>query len=214
VEFWANYSAQMGDSGATINVSADAIEYGLQKFLGLFGKDSESKELADWFKGIQQTALSQTASVCCVGMRKPVPFDSIYQPNRVLVSPDEYDRLDAESSFVHEDRVSRSILRGLKQKPITVEEFLKRDQDALIFGFPGWGKTTFLHHVFRLTIKQNDVLPVLISLRRPTAVRDLERYVERVRAFRRNSTELARCSLLTAMTRLAQNSGKWWRKRS
>jgi hypothetical protein len=168
----------MGDSGPSINISADALEYAEQKFLRLFGKDRESKELASWFKGLQETALAQTANVYCLGMRTPVPFDSIYQPNRVLVSPDENDPVDDESSFVHGDRVSRSILRGLDQAPITVEEFLKRDQDALIFGFPGWGKTTFLHHIFRLTVKTDDILPVLISLRRPTAVDDLERYVE------------------------------------
>jgi hypothetical protein len=168
----------MGDSAPSINISADAIEYAGQKFLRLFGQDSESKELANWFKGLQQTALTQTASVYCLGMRKPLPFDSIYQPNRISVNPDENDPVDAESSFAYEDRVSRSILRGLKQKPITVEEFLKRDQDALIFGFPGWGKTTFLHHIFRSTVRTDDILPVLISLRRPTAVDDLERYVD------------------------------------
>jgi chromosomal replication initiation ATPase DnaA len=47
----------------------------------------------------------------------------------------------------------------------------------LIFGGPGWGKTTFLHHIFRFTMKRDDLLPVLISLRRPTAVEDLERFV-------------------------------------
>src|SRR5205823_6265056 len=73
-----------------------------------------------------------------------------------------------------------SILRGraVGEKSITVEEFLRRDHDALIFGGPGWGKTTFLHHLFRSTVDNDDVLPVLISLRRPTAVDDLERYVE------------------------------------
>jgi hypothetical protein len=161
---------------ASVNITAEALEYAEQKFLRLFGKDGESKELANWFKGLQQTALSQTAFVHCLGMRKPLPFDSIYQANRILVCPDDNESLD--SSFAHEDRVSRSILRGLNQKPITVEEFLKRDQDALIFGFPGWGKTTFLHHIFRSTLKTDEILPVLISLRRPTAVDDLERYVD------------------------------------
>jgi hypothetical protein len=168
----------MADSGASINITADALQYAEQKFLGLFGKDAESKELANWFKGLQQTALAQTESVYCIGMRKPVPFDSIYQPNRVLVSSGDDEAVDAESSFAFEDRVSRSILRGMKQKPVTVEQFLTRDQDALIFGFPGWGKTTFLHHVFRSTVKKEDTLPVLISLRRPTAIQDLERYVD------------------------------------
>jgi hypothetical protein len=173
-----DYSAPIGDSAPSINITADAIEYAVQKFLRLFGQDRESKELANWFKGLQQTALAQTASVYCLGMRNPLPFDSIYQPNRILICPDENEPVDAEPSFAYEDRVSRSILRGLKQKPITVEEFLKRDQDALIFGFPGWGKTTFLHHVFRSTFNRDDILPVLISLRRPTAVDDLESYVD------------------------------------
>jgi hypothetical protein len=168
----------MGDSGASINITADAIEYAEQKFLGLFGQDRESKELTNWFRQLQQTALTQTASVYCLGMRAPVPFDSIYQPNRILVNPDEDEPADTESSFAYQDRVSRSILRGLNCKLITVEEFLLRDQDALIYGFPGWGKTTFLHHIFRSTGKTKDILPVLISLRRPTAVDDLERYVD------------------------------------
>ncbi len=167
----------MGDSGLSIDVTRGALEYAEQKFLRLFGKDAESKELANWFRSLQQTALSQTAWVHCLGMRGPLPFEGIYQPNRIFVSPDE-NEVDAESSFAHEDRVSRSILRGLNQNPITVEQFLKRDQDALIFGFPGWGKTTFLHHIFRSTIKTDEILPVLISLRRPTAVDDLERYVD------------------------------------
>jgi hypothetical protein len=169
------YADSMGD--LSVKITPEAIEYAEQKFLRLFGKDSESKELANWFKGLQQTALSQTAWVHCLGMRSPLPFESIYQPNRILVSPDESE-VDAESSFAHQDRVSRSILRGLNQKPITVEEFLKRDQDALIFGYPGWGKTTFLHHIFRSTVKTDEILPVLISLRRPTAIDDLERYVD------------------------------------
>jgi hypothetical protein len=179
---------------ASFNINADAIEFAEQKFLKLFGKDTESKALATWFKGLQQTALAQTANVHCVGMRKPLPFDSIYQPNRILVGPNENEPVDAEFSFTHQDRVSRSILRGLNQKPITVEKFIKRDQDALIFGLPGWGKTTFLHHVFRLTIETDDILPVLISLRRPTAVDDLERYVDA--SSRIQKTQHRACTLL------------------
>jgi hypothetical protein len=169
----------MGDSGPSINFSADALEYAEQKFLKLFGRDYASIQLKRWFKGLQETALTQTATVHCLGMRNPLPFESVYQPTRLIVGPDEGDRLPAESSYVWEDRVSRSILHGraFNEKPITIDEFLQRDQDALIFGGPGWGKTTFLHYVFRLKMRDDDVLPVLISLRRPTAVEDLEQYV-------------------------------------
>lgn len=175
-----NTLLHMGDSGPTINFSADALEFAEQKFLKLFGRDYENVELARWFKVLQQTALTQTATVYCLGMRTPLAFDSVYQATRLLVTPDKVEMLSAESSYVWEDKVSRSILldRAFNEKSITIEEFLERDEDALIFGGPGWGKTTFLHHVFRSRVADKDVLPVLITLRRPNAIEDLERYVE------------------------------------
>ena len=170
----------MSDLGPilSINVSADGLEYGVQKFLKLFGKDYETQELAKWYRGLHETALIQTANVHCVGMRNSLPFDSVYQPTRLLVAPEKTDS-DAES-YTWTDRITRSILRGRASNAdsITIGEFLRRDQDALIRGGPGWGKTTFLHHLFRSTVERQDFLPVLISLRRPTAVSDLERYVE------------------------------------
>jgi hypothetical protein len=41
-----------------------------------------------------------------------------------------------------------------------------------------WGKTTFLHHIFRRYASDKAVLPILITLRRPSAVKDLERFVQ------------------------------------
>jgi hypothetical protein len=168
----------MGDSGASINITADVLDYGVQKFLKLFGKDNESVQLANWFRHLQATALKQTATVQCLGMRNPLPFDTIHQPTLLIVGPDEDEALRTES-YDWGDRVSRSILRGraFNEKSITIDEFLRRDQDALIFSGPGWGKTTFLHHIFRSMVKDRDVLPVLITLRRPTAVDDLQTYV-------------------------------------
>jgi hypothetical protein len=159
------------------NVSA-ALSRAEEKFLELFGNDDESAELTEWFERLQTTALTQTASVQCLGMRKPLPFDNVYQPTRVIVAPDEDDA--TTESYSYGDRVSRSILRGraFNEKSITVEEFLRRDQDALIFSGPGWGKTTFVHHIFRITVKDDNLLPVLITLRRPNAIDDLEKYVE------------------------------------
>jgi hypothetical protein len=57
----ANTLLDMGYSGPTININADALEYGEQKFLKLYGKDYASLELTQWFKGIQDAALIQTA---------------------------------------------------------------------------------------------------------------------------------------------------------
>jgi hypothetical protein len=58
-----------------------------------------------------------------------------------------------------------------------VDEFLWRDQDAVIRSGPGWGKTTLMHYIYRSTLRNDELLPFLITLRRPTAVSDLERYV-------------------------------------
>ena len=140
--------------------------------------EDESEQLAEWFNRLQDTALTQTMSVQCLGMRKPLPFDRIYQPTRLIVAPEEDEA--ASGSYAHGDRVSRSILRGraFDEKSVTIDEFLQRDQDALIRSGPGWGKTTFLHHIYRKTVTRDDVLPVLITLRRPTAIEDLEKYVK------------------------------------
>ena len=117
-----------------------ALSSAQEKFLRLFGDDGEGEKLAGWFQRLQDTALTQTASVQCLGMRNPLPFDKIYQPTRVIVAPDE-DETTA-GAYAYSDRVSRSILRGraFNEKSITIEEFLGRDQDAVIFSRPGWAR--------------------------------------------------------------------------
>jgi hypothetical protein len=156
-----------------------ALSKAEEKFLNLFGAGNEGEQLADWFNHLQDTALLQTTSVQCLGMRRPLPFDRIYQPTRLIVAPDEADE-EMTESYVYDNRASRSIARAraFNEKSIAIDEFLQRDQDALIRSGPGWGKTTFLHHVYRKTITRDDVLPVLITLRRPTAIDDLEKYVK------------------------------------
>jgi hypothetical protein len=88
----------MGDSGLSINVTADALEFVEQKFLKLFGKDYENVELATWFRGLQQTALTQAATVHCLGIRTPLPFDSVYQPHPAAGRPRR--RRDADRRIV------------------------------------------------------------------------------------------------------------------
>lgn len=167
----------MADSGITFNLG-DSLPYLEQRFLELIGKDAESKELQAWFRRLQTTALTQAASVQCLGMRDPVPFLEIYQPTRLIVSPDQ-DTATSEESFHFDDKLSRSIrrARAFNEQVISVDEFLCRDQDALIRSGPGWGKTTLMHYIYRSALLNEDLLPVLITLRRPTAVDDLEKYV-------------------------------------
>jgi hypothetical protein len=161
-----------------VSIDASALVYLEQRFLKLFGKDAENKELAEWFSGLQKSALIQTAHVQCLGMRNPMPFPDIYQQTRLIVSPDPNTDVH-EESFVWNDRMSRSVrrARAFNEQIITVNEFLWRDQDAIIRSGPGWGKTTLMHYIYRSTRLNESLLPVLFTLRRPTAVADLERYV-------------------------------------
>lgn len=167
----------MGESGINLDLGS-ALPYLEQRFLKLFGKDADSTELGEWFKGLQRSALTQTANVQCLGMRDPVPFPDIYQPTRLIVGPDS-DTEVHEESFHWDNRLSRSVRRqkAFNDQTIPVDEFLCRDQDAIIRSGPGWGKTTLLHYMFRSALLNESLLPVLITLRRPTAVADLERYV-------------------------------------
>jgi hypothetical protein len=167
----------VGDGGIKISLG-DALPYLEQRFLGLIGQDAETRELKEWFRRIQTTALTQAASVQCLGMCDPVPFLDIYQPTRLIVSPDPDDST-TEESFHFDNKLSRSTLRArsFNEQSISVDEFMWRDQDAVIRSGPGWGKTTLMHYVYRSALLNDSLLPVLITLRRPTAVSDLERYV-------------------------------------
>jgi hypothetical protein len=169
----------MGDmTGATVNLDASALEYMEQRFLKLFGKSAEDAELKEWFSKLQRSASIQTAQVQCLGMRDPVPFPDIYQPTRLIVGPDP-DTDVREESFVWDDKFSRSVrrARAFNDRVIPVDEFLCRDQDAIIRSGPGWGKTTLMHYIYRSARLNESLLPVLITLRRPGAVQNLERYV-------------------------------------
>lgn len=57
---------------------------------------------------------------------------------------------------------------------LTFESFLDSPEDTVVFAGPGWGKTTFLHHVFRRKLADVATQTVLVTLRRETAIHDLE----------------------------------------
>jgi hypothetical protein len=167
----------MGDSGVTIPIG-DCLPYLELKFKEMIGKDPESLEAAAWLSSLHKTALIQAKHVYCVGMHSPLPFDSIYQPTRLRVAGSE--ETSRSESFYHSDDAIRSMLEGrrLQERSISIQAFLANPEDAIIYAGPGWGKTTFLHYIFRRFASEKAVLPVLITLRRPTAVQDLERFVE------------------------------------
>jgi hypothetical protein len=165
----------MGDSGLSINLG-DSLPYLEQRFLEMIGKDAASKEAAAWLSTLQTTAVIQVRHVYCVGMHSPLAFESIYQPTRLRVAG--ADEASNSESFYHHDEAIRSMLEGrrLLERSVDIDEFLASSDNAIIYAGPGWGKTTFLHHIFRLYTQSKTVLPILITLRRPSAVEDLERF--------------------------------------
>lgn len=150
-----------------------------EKAKAFFGKDAASVEAASWLSGLQSTALTQTQTVQCVGMHKPVPFEDIYQPTSLVIKGAPQKK---QETYAYETRTSRAIVasRNEAYRDVNVESFLGSPDDAIIFAGPGWGKSTFLHYIFRRFVDTSTVFPMLITLRRPTAVDDLKRFVETV----------------------------------
>ena len=167
----------MGDFN--IKIDESALVFLEEKAKSFFGKDFASLEAASWLNGLQNTALVQTRYVQCLGMHKPVPFEDIYQPTSLVIKGIPQKQ---QNTYVYENRVSRSIVasRKLSYRPINVESFLESAEDAMIFAGPGWGKTTFLHYIYRRYVNSSNVFAVLITLRRPTAVDDLNRFVNTI----------------------------------
>jgi hypothetical protein len=163
--------------GITISLG-DALPYFEEKFLRLIGKDHETEDLKSWFRSLQTTALEQTAFVKCVGMQRAIPFENIYQPTRLYLGPEAVEKV-VSRSYAHHNRVSRSLVaaRMLEERSLTADELLQKDEDAIIYAKPGWGKTTLLHHIFRSNWRSESLLPILITLRREGAIHDLARYV-------------------------------------
>jgi hypothetical protein len=167
----------MGDAGVSINFG-DCLPYLEQRFREMIGKDPASLETAAWLSSLQKTAMVQASHVYCVGMHSPLPFENIYQPTRLRIAGSE--KASKNESYYREDDAIRSMLAGIKlqERSVSIDAFLADPQDAIIYAGPGWGKTTFLHHIFRRFASHKTVLPILITLRRPTAVDDLERFVD------------------------------------
>ncbi|MGD0906347.1 MAG: hypothetical protein ABSA96_02115, partial [Candidatus Acidiferrales bacterium] len=175
----------MGDAGVTISLG-DTLPYLEERFLQIIGKDRASQETRAWFSGLQKTAFNQASLVQCIGMHRPLPLSQIYQPTRLKVRGLN-EKSEGSPSFPPQDRVSRSIVQAsaLEDRITNVDAYLRRGENAIVYAGPGWGKTTLLHHVFLKSLQQREILPVLISLRRPTALDDLNRFVELANTIRK-----------------------------
>jgi hypothetical protein len=152
---------------------AKSLEFLGTLFLKMTGHDALSK----WFADLQKIAIVQSSEVQCMGMHHPLKINQIYQPTRLIVTglPDS----TRGQIFNPEDKVGRSFAQdeAIRERVISVAKFLDRRESAIVKAGPGWGKTTFLHHVYLRLLWEKKCLPVLISLRRESAVQDLEKFV-------------------------------------
>jgi hypothetical protein len=145
------------------------IPYVVEGFLEMIGKDSGATELREWFQAVQQIGVQESAVVMAIGMHAPLPIDVIYQPTR-LVWQTPYLTVDLPTGERREIE--------LPDRPVTPDRFLSMSVNAIVFAGPGWGKTTFLHHVFMKTLREKKDIPVLFTLRRPGGLADFRQFVD------------------------------------
>lgn len=168
----------MSDTGITLFDVGSALPWVEEKVRGLFGRDAATLEQKALLKQLHETAVEMTRSVQCIGMSKPIPFEKIYQPTRLRVRSGF--RISDAAAFYSQNRQAQAIAlaRSEEFNTVLVQTFLESPENAIIFAGPGWGKTTFLHYIFRKTSSDRSYFPVLITLRRPTAVDDLEKFTD------------------------------------
>jgi hypothetical protein len=169
----------MADGGITLFDLGSALPWAEEKIRSLFGKDQITVQRKAFLKQLHDTAVEMTRFVQCIGMQKPVPFAKIYQPTKLRVRSGL--DISTAAAFEEQNRAAKSIAWGRSHEmaTVSVEDFLVSPENAIVFAGPGWGKTTFLHYIFRRkTLDDPRLYVVLITLRRPTAIEDLEQFTE------------------------------------
>jgi hypothetical protein len=169
----------MADGGITLFDLGSALPWAEEKIRSIFGKDQITIQRKAFLKQLHDTAVEMSRCVQCIGMQKPVPFEKIYQPTKLRVRSGL--DISTAAAFHEQNRAAKSIAlaRSREMTTVLVEKFLESPENAIVFAGPGWGKTTFLHYIFRRkTLEDPKLYVVLITLRRPTAIGDLEQFTE------------------------------------
>lgn len=143
----------------TNDVSIDvgtAVPYLVETVKSWFGKDAISEESKRRFDRLIRISKDIASNVQCVGMWKPIPISNIYQTTRLLSSPPENGNTDTFPFW----------------------DLLENNTSGIIMAGPGGGKTILMHWVFNKLISSEKYLPLLITLRWPSAVEDLKEVVK------------------------------------
>lgn len=141
------------------------------------GVASAERRYRGLIRELHSLGVNATSFVHCIGASRAVLFDQIYQPTKLLFRSGL--NISASAAFEAQNKAAQSIAmsRGQEFHSLTVESFLESPEDTIVFAGPGWGKTTFLHHIFRRKVDDPLIQPVLITLRRERAVDELEELV-------------------------------------
>ena len=163
--------------GASIESNApDHMRSSDQSAIGndLQGANPAESRYRSLVEELTALATELTRFVHCIGMHKAVPFNQIYQPTKLLFRSGL--NISASAGFGEQNKIARSIAigRGEEFNSLTIEGLLESPEDTIIFAGPGWGKTTFLHHIFRRKVEDRNTRTVLITLRRDGAINELE----------------------------------------
>jgi hypothetical protein len=166
--FWSRHEVNKDMNDVDIDLGS-TLPFLYEKFLALIGKDKATQELHKWFADVEAAAIAEASTVQCIGMHQPLPIAEIYQPTKLLW----------QNMFLYiPTATGRSEQLHLPSDHVSPQKFLSTPTSAIIYAGPGWGKTTFLHHLFMQLLSAKDMLPVLFTLRRPEALTNLFQFVE------------------------------------
>ena len=144
----------------SINIDLGSLlPYFEEKLNSFIGRDMLSTTLKEIVRNVIQSGEQLSRSVQIVGMAQPIPIERIYQP---------------------------TLLKNENFKPpqFCLQDLIERQQDAVIFAGPGFGKTTLLHWEYHHLRLKSSCLPLLFTLRWEGAVESLETIVSALQSGR------------------------------
>ena len=153
-----------------------ALEFLLRQFLELLGKGPDVERFRDQIARQIRTSLVEAATVQCVGMHEPIQIGDIYQ--QVALCPRALSPSDLPSQLEPDDEESAAPA-GSSGPPRCSDPLrvVRRTSNALVFSGPGQGKTTMIHWLFMQLRSDRTLLPLLLTLRRPSTIPFLQEFV-------------------------------------